>query len=333
MDRLEGASAAQLTIYWEGRPVPARADDSVAAALHAAGIRTIGRTRKLHRSLGSGGTFALGLQAEAEGIPNVRIDRLPVREGLRLRAQNVWPNARFDLLRLARFIPRRWLRGGFEHPSWLPSGRPGFEAWERMLRFLAGGGRAIRPSRPGAIVAGEKIQADVAIVGGGPAGRQAAIEAASRQQSVVMISRSLPPGRFAEAMGRRLPAIPDGARVLAGFEAFGLYRRGRILAAAPHDGSGAAVVEARKIVLTTGARSIPPLVPGADLPGVMDLPTAAGLLHFHRIAPGRAVVLIGSGDLSAVSDRLRGQGARTWARPQPAACCGSAAAARSKESC
>ena len=61
MDRLEGASAAQLTIYWEGRPVPARADDSVAAALHAAGIRTIGRTRKLHRSLGSGGTFALGL--------------------------------------------------------------------------------------------------------------------------------------------------------------------------------------------------------------------------------------------------------------------------------
>ncbi|HXU59680.1 MAG TPA: FAD-dependent oxidoreductase, partial [Verrucomicrobiae bacterium] len=247
MDRQQGAGGERLTIFWNGRPIEAREGESAAAALHRAGIRGTGCSRKRHRPLGPG--LALGLQGQLDGIPNIRLDRLAVRAGLALRSQNVWPSPGFDLLRLARLIPGRWLRGGFEHPRALPSGSRRFEIWERILRFLAGGGDAVAPSRPGALRPGEKIAVDMAVVGGGPAGRRAAIAAAEEGRSVLLISRDRQPGRFAVAMGEALPSLPARVRLLAGWEAVALYRGGRLLLAAPHDGGPAAVIEAAEIVL------------------------------------------------------------------------------------
>jgi hypothetical protein len=298
--------ARPVTIFWNGRAIEAEAGESAATALHRAGIRRLGCSRKLHRPLGS--DLVLGLQAQLDGLPNVRLDRIAVRPGLALSIQNVWPSASFDLLRLARLIPARWVRGGFEHPKWLPSGSRRFELWERVLRFLAGGGVAVSPARPGARQAGEKLAVDLAIVGGGPAGRRAAIAAAQEGRSVVVICRGPSPGRFAAAMGEALPPLPSGIRLLAGWEAVGLYRRGRLLVAAPHDGGPALAIEAGEIALATGRRSLAPLVPGADLPGVMDLPTAAGLLRNRAIPPGQRGFLIGTSALEAITARLRSQG-------------------------
>ncbi|HSY87400.1 MAG TPA: FAD-dependent oxidoreductase [Verrucomicrobiae bacterium] len=306
MDRRQDARGERLTIFWNGRPIEARKGESAAAALHRAGIRGIGCSRKRHRPLGH--DLVLGLQAQLDGIPNIRLDRLAVRAGLALRAQNLWPSPGFDLLRLARLIPGRWLRGGFEHPRALPSGSRRFEIWERILRFLAGGGDAVSPSRPGALRPGERIAVDVAVVGGGPAGRRAAIAAAEEGRSVLLISRDRQPGRFAAAMGEALPSIPASVRLLAGWEAVALYRRGRLLLAAPHDGGPASVIDAAEVVLATGRRSLAPLVPGADLPGVMDLPTVVGLLQDRAIPPGQRAFLIGTSALDAIAARLRGLG-------------------------
>jgi sarcosine oxidase, subunit alpha len=311
--RQSGAKSERLTIFWNGRPIEARAGDSAAAALHRAGIRGIGCSRKLHRPLS--GDLVLGAQAQlVDGpwgrVPNIRLERLAVRPGLRLCTQNVWPSPRFDLLQLARLIPRRWLRAGFEHPQALPSGSRRFEIWERVLRFLAGGGDAVSPSRQGTILPGEKITVDLAVVGGGPAGRRAAVAAAGEGRSVLLISRSLRPGRFATAMGEALPALPlngssTGIRVLAGWEAAALYRRGRLVLAAPHDGGPAAVIEPAEIVLATGRRSLAPLVPGADLPGTMDLTAAVDLLRHGALPPGQRAVLIGTSALEAIAPRLQ----------------------------
>ena len=303
MARHGGGKDERLTIFWNGRPIEARAGDSAAAALHRAGIRGIGCSRKFHRPLS--GDLALGLQAQLDGIPNVRLDRLIVQPGMQLGSQNVWPSPRFDLLQLARLVPRRWLRGGFEHPSALPSGSRRFEIWERLLRFLAGGGDAISPSRQSEIRPGKKIAIDVAVIGGGPAGRRAAIAEAGEGRSVLLISRGRRPGRFAAAMGEVLPLLPGNIRVLAGWEAIALYRGGRVLLAAPHDGGPAAVIEPQEIVLATGRRSLAPLVPGADLPGVMDLASAVGLARAGAIPPGQRAVLIGTNALVAIAPRLQ----------------------------
>src|SRR5438874_1395202 len=266
IDGGESAAAERVTIHWQGRAIDAPAGEDAAAALFAAGILVLGYSRKFHRPLGLSGVFLAGVKGHVEGLPNQRLDLTPVRAGLALRAQNVWPNGRFDLQRLARLIPQRGLRGGFEHPAWLPGGSRRFQIWESFLRLMAGGGDAVESNRPGARLPGERLTADVAIVGGGPAGRQAARRAMESGGSVILVSRSSQPGAIAEALGADLPALPDSVLRLAGHEAAALYRQGHLLVCAPRAGGPAKLIEARQLLLATGRLSIPPLVPGADLP-------------------------------------------------------------------
>jgi bacterioferritin-associated ferredoxin len=263
----------------------------------------LGRSRKFHRPQGLGGVFIAGVKAQVDGLPNRRLDQTPAKPGLSIRMQNTWPNGRLDVLRLAGLIPRRLLRGGFEHPAWLPGGSRRFQLWESFLRFMAGGAPT-DPALTGTALAGERRTVDVAIVGGGPAGRKAAIDAAASGASVLVVSR----GRAtAAALGAALPDLPKGALLLGGWEACGLYRRGTLLLCTPLDGGPAKLIEAKRLILATGRRSIPPLVSGADLPGVLDLATAISLLD-QKIDLGRAV-LIGTGDLAALRETLTGMGA------------------------
>lgn len=295
-----------IGIMWTGRLIQAHLGDDVATALYAAGVRVLGHSRKFYRPIGLSGSFVAGVKAQVDGLSNLRLDHLLVRKGLVVETQNVWPGPRFDLLRLARLVPRRWLAGGFEHPGWLPSGTQRFQIWERLLRVAAGGGCAVAPDRPGAVVSSERLTVDIAVVGGGPAGRSAAAAAAAAGRSVVLISRGSTPGAFARAMGATLPDLAPAVRVLGGFEAAAIYRGGRLLVAVPHEGGPTKLIEPSKIVLATGRRSVPPLVPGADLPGVLDLPTAVRLLR--RCSLG-SVCLIGTGDLAPIATRLTSLGA------------------------
>ena len=306
MDR-SNRPAKTMTIHWEGQPVSARAGQDAASALYAAGIRVLGRSRKFHRPQGLGGVFIAGMKAQVDGLPNCRLDQTPVKPGLSIRMQNSWPNGRLDLLRLAGLIPRRWLRGGFEHPAWLPGGSRRFQLWESFLRFMAGGGEPTDPALTGAALPGERRPVDVAIVGGGPAGRKAALEAAAAGASVLMISRGREPGAGAAAFGAALSELPKDASLLAGYEACGLYRHGTLLLCTPIDGGPAKLIEAKRLILATGRRSIPPLVSGADLPGVLDLATAASLLD-QKIDLGRAI-LIGTGNLAPLAETLRAMSA------------------------
>lgn len=304
MTRLPHASTGHIRIRWEGRTVDARAGDDVASALYAAGIRALSRSRKFHRPRGLSGSFASGVLASVDGTPNVRLDIMPVRDGMAAHAQNVWPGQRFDLLRAARLLPRRWLRAGFEHPRWLPSGTRAFDAWESLLRFAAGGAPAPDLAKAGEIVAGERLSADTVVIGGGPAGRAAAAEAAALGRSVILISRSVADG-FAARMGCALPPVPPQVRVLAGYEAFGLYRGATLVGCAPSLGGPAILVDAQRILLCTGRRSTPPLVPGIDLPGVLDIRAAMRLARSCAVSPGRRVVIVGTGDLTPAATRLR----------------------------
>ena len=134
-----------VTIMWTGRSIEARLGDDVATALYAAGVRVLGHSRKFHRPIGLSGSFVAGVKAQVDGLSNVRLDHLLARKGLVVETQNVWPGLRFDLLRLARLMPRRWLAGGFEHPAWLPSGTQRFQVWERLLLSLI---HISEPTRP-----------------------------------------------------------------------------------------------------------------------------------------------------------------------------------------
>jgi len=304
MKRLPHAPEPAGVFHFGGRRVPFHEGDTLAAALHAAAIRTLARSRKFHRPRGLSGSFLAGHLCGVDGSPHVRLDRTYAVQGMRVVTENVWPGGAFDLLRLARLSPRRWLRAGFEHSRLVPSGTPLFEPWEHLMRFMAGEAE-VPAARALAIPEGRRLAPDVVVVGGGPAGREAANAAAAAGREAVLVTRGQVPGGQAMAWGVTPTPLHEAVTVLNAHEACGLYDRGGHLLCAPHDArTGAVVIAAQEVVLATGRRSVPPLVPGADLPGVMDAATALALAHHHGVAPGERVAVVGNGMETTLAGRL-----------------------------
>lgn len=185
---------------WNGRRLWGEPGDTAATALLRNGIASFATSRKRRRPLGYSGSFVQGVLAQVDGIPNTRLDVTHVRPGMAVSTQGTWPSTQLDLLNVLRLIPSRLVRGGFEHPRLLPGGTRRFEAWEHLLRKIAGGGTLdiTAPSR--VPMAGRKLTVDVVVVGAGPAGVGEANAARSRGQSVVLITRGTGPGRYAQHM-------------------------------------------------------------------------------------------------------------------------------------
>ncbi|MEU5947980.1 NAD(P)/FAD-dependent oxidoreductase [Micromonospora sp. NPDC047465] len=170
---------------------------------------------------------------------------------------------------------------------------------------------------------------DVAVVGAGPAGLAAAVEAAEAGLEVTLIDTAAQPGgqywrHYDEAHPRpddrvghhgwpvfarlrdRLNALRTTGQVryLPGHQVFLITRDAggtftlRMTAATstvtPLDGADLTLV-ARTLILCPGGydRQLP--VPGWDLPGVMTVGGAQALLKGHRTAAGRRAVIAGTG--------------------------------------
>ena len=305
MKRLAHAKPETVVFRWNGHEIEGRAGDSIAAALYAAGIRTLVRSRKYHQPRGLSGSFIGTVLARVDGRPNVRLDLEIIRPGLDVRIQNVWPSAETDLLSLARLLPTRWLYAGFEHSSRVPDRSPIYAMWESCLSNLAG--MADPPDRdlPSGRIPGQIISTDVAVIGGGPAGCEIANRTVAAGSRVVLITRGARLGRFSQWMTGLEPVIDPRVQVFTEMEAFGLYRRGTLLACAPHRHDQPAVIIASKqTVLATGLRSCPPLVPGNALPGVLDAHVALELAQTYAVAPGRDVFVVGTGSEDQLAARL-----------------------------
>ena len=78
-----------VTIYYNGRPLPAYEGEPVAAALMAAGIRSMRTTARLHEPRGV--FCAIGRCTDCmmivDGLPNTRTCVTMVRDGMRVERQ------------------------------------------------------------------------------------------------------------------------------------------------------------------------------------------------------------------------------------------------------
>jgi D-hydroxyproline dehydrogenase subunit alpha len=159
---------------------------------------------------------------------------------------------------------------------------------------------------------------DLLIVGGGPGGMQAALEAGRAGVRVGVVDGSprlggqyfrQPPRAFraerpgalhhgfdaAAAILDQLDRLPD-VEVLTGTQVWGVDRGSsgaRLHVAGTHDG----ILDAPLLVLATGATERVVPFPGWDLPGVMTVGAAQALLKWQGIRPGHAVVVAGAGPL------------------------------------
>ncbi len=157
------------------------------------------------------------------------------------------------------------------------------------------------------------------VIGGGPAGMAAAIEASRAGLECTLLDeapalggqiyRQLPPqfrardraslGKDFERGERLRAEFASAARhveVLSGASVSGIW--GRQIVWSRQDASG--VIEAERIVLATGAYDRPVPFPGWTLPGVMTAGGAQALVKTMRVRPGRRALVAGTGPLLLV---------------------------------
>jgi len=190
--------------------------------------------------------------------------------------------------------------------------------------------RLTDPSALDGKLAPPEEHAEVLVIGAGPAGAAAAIEAAKLGANVVLVDENpLDPqlmgldvpllygGRMGGAVQRRgrlveqlltanpalEEAIDRSVDVRLGVTAWGLYVNGPALRALPAPMVGLADEDRSwmcgfdRLILATGARDVVLAFPGWDQPGVVGAGGLHALLQRYDAFAGRRIVVLGSGEL------------------------------------
>lgn len=152
---------------------------------------------------------------------------------------------------------------------------------------------------------------ELAVIGAGPGGLSAAITAAQAGLQVTLLDEyHRPGGQFLRGAHHEEPApsktkmeklsrnlldqLPSqNIDVRTGTLVWGIEDHRLAL----HSSHGTEWVEARKIIIATGARELASPFPGWTLPGVMTVGAAQILVKEHGVLPGKRILLAGSGPL------------------------------------
>lgn len=167
------------------------------------------------------------------------------------------------------------------------------------------------------------LKREVVIVGGGPAGLSAAIEAAKNGAKVLVIDENMRAGgqlfkqihKFfgSSAHYSGVRGIDIGVKLLEEAEKYeveiwlnsvviGLFREKKLAVERKKAYSSGMLMElkADKIVLATGASENAVRFMGWTLPGVMGAGAAQTMANIHRVLPGKRVLMIGSGNVGLI---------------------------------
>ena len=290
-ERIDRSRAVSFT--FAGWKVTGFEGDTIASAAFAAGKRVFSRSFKYHRPRGllccSG--HCPNCQMTVDGVPNVRVCTEPIREGAVVEGQNVRWSLDFDFMSLTDKIGGPFTPVGFYYRTFIRP-RAAWPLYERFLRGAAGLGKLDPHAGHSRRYDTEHRRARVLVVGGGAAGRAAALEAAKAGPGVVLVDED------ARHRGLALP----GVEVLAPARALGIWEGGLV----PVDADTILYrFRAERIVVATGATEQPLVFPGNDLVGVMLPDGVRRLIRDFSIQPGERAVVLGSDDETlTIADEL-----------------------------
>ena len=161
-------------------------------------------------------------------------------------------------------------------------------------------------------------ETEIAIVGAGPAGLAAAIEAAQAGAQVTLVDENARPGgqlfkqihKFFGSkahhagtrgvqIGRNLlsEAEKAGVEIRLDTVVYGIYPDKRLGLACDSQSED---LKAASIILATGANERPLAFPGWTMPGVMGAGAIQTLINIHRTLPGRRVLMVGAGNVGLI---------------------------------
>ena len=335
-----------INFSFDGKAYTAQEGDTLAAALLRNGIGLVGRSFKYHRPRGimtAGVEEPNALVTVGEGgraEPNTRATDVFVYEGLVARSQNRWPNLNFDLGALFS-LASPMLPAGFYYKTFFGSAKR-WMLYEYFIRKAAGLGNAPTQADPDRF-SHRAAFCDVLVVGAGPAGMQAALDAAESGKGVILVEQDniLAPSllrdpqeqdeAWIDATAKRIRAA--GGRILTRTTASGYWEHDLLTLTqrlsepgqTPTHGVAQRLwhVRAGQVILASGSIERPMAFAHNDRPGVMLSQALRSYARRFGVIPGkRLVIATNNDDAYKTAQALKDAGAQIVAildaRPAPA---------------
>lgn len=293
-----------IQFSFEGRVYQGYEGDTIASALAACGQRVLSRSFKYHRPRGilsmSGQDSHALVQVGDE--PSVRADTRLIEEGMQVMAQNVFGSLERDFASvlglLGRFLPVGFYYKTFYKPKGV------WPFWEKLIRRLAGLGKVDRHTRTQEIDKQYRF-CDVAVIGAGPAGLSAALQAAEAGAKVLLIEESVLPGgsfnyaRFSADSNHLVDTAAslvnkvkqhENIELLCQCQCTGWFEDNWLSVFTPEK---LLKLRATTVILAGGSFEQPAVFRNNDLPGVMLNAAAQKLIHLYGVKPGQRAVVMG----------------------------------------
>jgi sarcosine oxidase subunit alpha len=312
--------------------------DTLASALLANGVKLVGRSFKYHRPRGiltAGPEEPNALVELREGAarePNTRATIAELFPGLAARSQNRFPSLKHDLLSINTLLAPIF-GAGFYYKTFMWPASFWERVYEPLIRRAAGLGRASGLPDPDSYEK-QTAHADILIIGAGPAGLAAALEAAATGATIILAEQDF-------ALGGRL--LSDRRTINGQPASAWLQETEAKLRAAPNvkiltrttvtgvfDGPTYAAIErvsdhlpsshnqprqrhwriiAQNAILATGAIERPLIFANNDLPGIMLAGAVRTYLNRFAVKPGtRAAIFTNNDDAASTISDLHAAG-------------------------
>ena len=335
-----------ISFSFDGKVYTAQEGDTLAAALLRNGIGLVGRSFKYHRPRGimtAGVEEPNALVTVGEGgrtEPNTRATDVFVYEGLVAKSQNRWPNLSFDIGSVFGLAAPA-LSAGFYYKTFFGSAKK-WRFYEYFIRKAAGLGNAPTSSDPDRF-SQRAAFCDVLVVGAGPAGMQAALEAAESGKRVILVEQDniLGPSLIRDGQEQDADWINAAAAriraenglILTRTTASGYWEHDLVTLTqrlsepgqVPQNNVAQRLwhVRAGQVILATGSIERPMAFAHNDRPGVMLSQAVRSYVRRFGVVPGKRVVIAtNNDDAYKTAQALKEAGAQIVAvldaRPAPA---------------